>query len=164
MQESWSSWVVSAYGACVAKRPESCSTPRRYAWREPPTAPQHARLHADIDSAAGFPGGLTQHRHELHALSVTIVHRQRSKAHPEDDVSLFPDGLDDGRGIGIPTVCQRYIPRPPRKMDETCAGRLSRDGNGDTLERDQVQTEVQAILGPLCPTIAGLSAGNSVCC
>ena len=62
-----------------------------------------------------------------------IVHGQMGRAHPENDVSLFPDGLDDRGGISIPTVCQRYIPRPQRKVDETCAGMLIRDGNGDKL-------------------------------
>jgi hypothetical protein len=92
---------------------------------------QAGRLHADIESTAGFPRLLTQPLPAIHALSVPPGHRQRGRAPPEDDVSLFPDGLDEWGGLGIPTVCQRAIPRPPWTVDETFAGLLIRDGNGD---------------------------------
>jgi hypothetical protein len=110
---------------------------------------QAGRLPADVESPAGFPGVLPQHLHELHALSVPIGHGQRGRAHPEEDIRRFPDGLDDGGGRGLPTVCQRDISRPQRKVDATCAGMLGRDGQGDTLSLDQVHTAVPAILGAL---------------
>jgi hypothetical protein len=80
------------------------------------------------------------------------------RAHPEDDVSLFPDGLDDWGSIGIPTVCQRDIPRPHWKVDETFAGMLIRDGHGDKLSLDEVHTDVQAILGALGPRALDVTA------
>ena len=69
----------------------------------------------------------------LHPLSLTIIHRQMGGAHPENDLSLRHDRLDDWGGIGIPTVRQRDVLRPQEKVAEVFAGMVIREENSDKL-------------------------------
>jgi hypothetical protein len=79
-------------------------------------------------------------------------------AHPEDDLSLRHDRLDDWGGIGIPTVRQRDVPRPQGKVAEAFAGMVIREENSDKLSLHQVHTDVQAILGALRPRALYMTA------
>jgi len=54
-------------------------------------------------------------------------------AHPENDLSLRHDRLDDWGGIGIPTVRQRDVLRPQEKVAEVFAGMVIREENSDKL-------------------------------
>jgi hypothetical protein len=76
------------------------------------------RLHRDGDGVMGFPWLLAQHLSEVHALAVTPIHGQMGRAHPKDNLGLFPDRLDDRGRIGIPTVRKGDIPRPQRKVHQ----------------------------------------------
>ena len=75
----------------------------------------------------------TQLLHEIQALAVAIVHRQMGRTHPEDDLGLFPDRLDNWGRIGIPTIGQRDVPRPQGKVLQAFTGMLIRDRYGDKL-------------------------------
>lgn len=109
------------------------------------------RLDLDGEGAVGFPWLRTSHGHQIHALPVAILDGQMGGAHPEEDVSLFPDRLDDGGGIAIPAIRQGHVPRPQRTVPEAFARMLIRDRNRHNLERDPGQTDGQALRGALRP-------------
>jgi hypothetical protein len=133
-------WGRRRWRALVA-----CSADRRDAWPGPRTAP---RLGAWPRTALRRRG--SQGCSRTPCLRAT---RCPSPADPGRWAGLLRRRTSAGcrtgstrGGRGIPPVCPRDLPRPHRQGDATFAGMLLRDGTGDTLPRDHVQTEVAAIL------------------
>ena len=125
----------------------ACAAARRYAWREPRPAPEAGRLHADVERTASCPRWLTHHRPAIQALSAPTVPGQLGRAPPEDAGSRLPDGLTRGGASASPRSASAIAPRPHGHVDETCAGRLLRDGQGATRSRSHVHPDGPVLRG-----------------
>jgi len=107
------------------------------------------RLPPDGAGTARFPRRLAEHVPAVDAWASAIGDGQRRGAHAEDDVGLVPARLPQGRGLAIPTLRPRHLPRASRQVPAACPGMLSRTPHGAKRDRHPVQPAVPTLWGAL---------------